>query len=86
MMRQQARQSGAASPKVRQDAAKTLSAASAAVDPGKGGLGKKLALASTALRLARRYPVAALVIGGIAVVYYLSLRQGRTAYRSAGVR
>jgi hypothetical protein len=62
---------------VRQDAAETLSAASSAVEPRKTGIGQKIAIASTVYRLARRYPVPALIVGGLALVYYLSHRHGR---------
>jgi hypothetical protein len=59
----------------RHDVADTLSMASEAVKPAKTGLGRKIAMAATAYRLARRFPVAALIVGGIAVVYFLSRRR-----------
>jgi len=61
----------------RQDASSTLKAASAAVQPGKTSIGQKFAIAGTALRLARRYPVAAVIIGGIALAVYMSRSHSR---------
>ena len=61
----------------RKDAADTLSVASNAVKPNKAGIGQKIALAGTVLRLARRYPVPAVIVGGIALAYYLSRGNGR---------
>ena len=59
----------------RKDAAGALGAASAAVHPTKTGMGQKIAIASTLLRLAKRYPVAALVVGGIALAFYVGRRR-----------
>jgi hypothetical protein len=59
----------------RKDAAGALGAASAAVHPEKVGLGQKVAIAGTLFRLAKRYPVAALVIGGVALAIYLGRRR-----------
>lgn len=70
--------SDVAAPEARQDAADTLALAGSAVKPSKVGLGQKIALAGTLYRLARRYPVPAIVIGGIALAYYVSRRRGHT--------
>jgi hypothetical protein len=59
----------------RKDAAGALGAASAAMHPKKVGMGGKVAIAGTLLRLARRYPVAALVVGGVALAFYVSRRR-----------
>jgi hypothetical protein len=65
----------AAARETRQDAAATLGAVSAAVKPGKTGMGQKVAIAGTIFRLARRYPVAALAVGGVALAFYLGRRR-----------
>lgn len=69
----------------RKDAAKALGAASAAVGPASTGIGQKIAIAGTVIRLARRYPVAALVVGGVALALYVRRRRmsQRRAYASA---
>jgi len=59
----------------RKDAASALGAASSAVHPGKTGVGGKIAIAGTVLRLARRYPVAALIAGGVALAIYMGRRR-----------
>lgn len=59
----------------RKDAASALGAASAAAHPSKTGMGQKVAIATTLYRLARRYPMAALVVGGIGLAYYMSRRR-----------
>ena len=41
-----------------------------------GSLGQKIALASAALQLFRRYPVATLFIGGLVVALYVMRREG----------
>jgi hypothetical protein len=69
-------------PAARQDAADTLALAGSAVKPSKTGIGQKVALASMALRLARRYPVPAVVLGGIALAYYMTRRRGRSTVRT----
>jgi hypothetical protein len=61
----------------RETAADTLKAASSALSPHKVGLGQKLALAGTIYRLARRYPVPALVVGGLALAFYLGRRNAQ---------
>jgi hypothetical protein len=71
-----------AAPAARQDAADTLALAGSAVKPSKTGLGQKFALASIAFRLARRYPVPAVVLGGIALAYYMSRRRGKSTVRT----
>jgi hypothetical protein len=71
-----------AASEARQTTADTLSLAQSAVKPSKAGIGQKIALATTAFRLARRYPVPAVVIGGIALAYYLSRRRARSAVRT----
>jgi hypothetical protein len=58
----------------RQDAAGVLGTASAAVHPNKTGMGQKIAIAGTLLRLVRRYPVAALVVGVVALAFYVGRR------------
>jgi len=63
----------------RKDAAGILGAASSAVHPKKTGMGGKIAIAGTALRLARRYPVAALVVGAIALAMYVGRRRAYSA-------
>ena len=78
----QSNESSSTSPQARKDAADTLALAGSAVKPSKTGIGQKVALASMALRLARRYPVPALVLGGIAVAYYMSRRRGRSTVRT----
>ena len=55
----------------RKDASATLDAASSFVDPGKTGIGQKVAIATAVYRLARRYPVPALIVGGIALAFYM---------------
>jgi hypothetical protein len=70
--------SDAATDEARKDAAATLSAASSAIKPTKTGIGQKIALAGMAVRLARRYPIPALIIGGIALAYYMSHRHADT--------
>jgi hypothetical protein len=62
-------------PETRKDAASALGAASAAVQPAKTGIGGKVAIAGAVLRLARRYPVAALVLGGVALAVYVGRRR-----------
>jgi hypothetical protein len=69
-------------PEARQDAADTLALAGSAVKPSKIGVGQKVALATTAFRLAKRYPVPAIVIGGIALAYYMTRRRGRSTVRT----
>jgi hypothetical protein len=69
-------------PEARQDAADTLALAGSAVKPSKTGIGQKVALATTAYRLARRYPVPAILIGGIALAYYMSRRRGKSTVRT----
>lgn len=70
-------------PKARQATADTLALAQSAVKPAKTGIGQKVALATTAFRLARRYPVPAVVIGGIALAYYMmSRRRARSTVRT----
>jgi hypothetical protein len=71
----QSRQSERSVHEGRTDAADTLSVASSAVSPTKIGLGRKIALVPTLYRLVRRYPVPALIVGGIALVYYFSRRR-----------
>lgn len=66
----------------RQDAADTLSLAGSAVKPSKTGIGQKVALATTAYRLARRYPVPAILFGGIALAYYMTRRRGKSTVRT----
>jgi hypothetical protein len=66
----------------RQDAADTLSAASSFVEPAKTGMGQKIAIATTLYRLARRYPLPALLVGGVVLAYYLSHRHDRTLHYS----
>jgi hypothetical protein len=63
------------SSEARKDAASVLGAASSAVHPTKIGIGQKVAIAGTLLRLARRYPVAALVIGGVVIALYVGRRR-----------
>ena len=67
----------------RQDAAKALGAASAALRPSVTGVVEKVAIAGTIVRLARRYPVAALVIGGAVLALYIGRRR---AYGHGSVR
>jgi len=55
----------------RKDAASALGAASAAVHPARTGVGGKIAIAGAVLRLARRYPLATLVLGGVALAVYV---------------
>ena len=64
--------------KTRATAADTLSAASSALSPYKTGLGQKLAIAGTIYKLARRYPMPALLIGGVALAFYLGRRHAQT--------
>jgi hypothetical protein len=59
----------------RKDAAGVLGAASAAMHPKKIGVGQKVAIAGTLFRLAKRYPVATLVVGGVALALYVSRRR-----------
>lgn len=66
------------SPETRKDAAYPLSIASSAMKPSKTGIGQKLALIPVVYRLTKRYPLPALVIGGIAIAYYLSQRHAGT--------
>ncbi|HEU4625293.1 MAG TPA: hypothetical protein VFS52_11050 [Steroidobacteraceae bacterium] len=66
------------SPATRKDAADTLSVASSAIKPSRTGIGQKLALVPVVYRLAKRYPMPALVIGGLALVYYMSQRHAGT--------
>jgi hypothetical protein len=61
---------------LRDDAADTLSVASSAVKPG---IGSKVAIAGTVFRLVKRYPVAALLIGGIALAVYINRRRHGSA-------
>jgi len=63
------------STEARKDAAGALGAASAAVRPKKVGMGQKVAIAGTLLRLAKRYPIVALVVGGVALALYVSRRR-----------
>jgi hypothetical protein len=63
----------------RKDAARALGAMSSAVHPKKTGLGGKIAIAGTVLRLVRRYPTAALVVGGVALAVYLGRRRAYDA-------
>ena len=63
-------------PESRQDAADTLSLAQSALKPSSVGIGQKLALAGTVYRLAKRYPIPVIVIGAIALAYYVSRRRG----------
>ena len=65
------------SAEIRQDAAATLGAVSSTVRPSKTGIGEKVAIAGTIYRLARRYPVAALIVGGVALVVYLTRSRAR---------
>jgi hypothetical protein len=68
---------------VRKDASAVLGAVSSAVNPSKVGMGQKIAIAATLYRLARRYPVPALIIGGIAVALYMARgRRDTTATRT----
>jgi hypothetical protein len=69
-------------PEARQDAADTLALAGSAVKPSKTGVGQKLALIGTAYRLAKRYPVPAILVGAIALAYYMSRRRGRSTVRT----
>ena len=69
-------------PEARQDAADTLALAGSAVKPSKIGIGQKVALISTAFRLAKRYPVPAIIVGGIALAYFVSRRRGRSTVRT----
>ena len=64
----------------RKDAAGALGAVGAAVRPSKTGLGEKVAIAGTIYRLARRYPVATLVVGGVALAWYVGRRRAYGAY------
>jgi hypothetical protein len=58
-------------------AADEMSAVGSAVTGKKpGSLGQKLALASVAIRLFRRYPVATLCLAGLAVVVVYASRRG----------
>lgn len=59
----------------RKDAASALGAASAAASPSRTGVGQKVAIAGAVYRLARRYPVAALIVGGIGIAMYMSRRR-----------
>jgi hypothetical protein len=68
-------------PEARKDAADTLALAGSAVKPSKTGLGQKVALASMAYRLAKRYPVPAILVGGIALAYYMSRRRTKSTVR-----
>jgi len=63
----------ASDPETRKDAASALGAVSSAVNP-RSGVGQKLAIAGAVYRLARRYPVPTLVVGGIALAIYMSRR------------
>ena len=58
----------------RKDAASVLGAVSSAVHPAKTGVGGKIAIAGTMLRLVRRYPVVALIAGGVALAIFMSRR------------
>jgi hypothetical protein len=69
-------------PEARQDAADTLALAGSAVKPSKTGLGQKVALATTAFRLAKRYPVPAILVGGIALAYFMSRRRRQSTVRT----
>lgn len=62
-------------PETREDAARALGAVTAAVKPRKVGVGQKVAIAGTVLRLAKRYPMATLVIGGVALALYAGRRR-----------
>jgi hypothetical protein len=64
---------------VRKDAAGVLGAVSSAVHPAKAGVGGKIAIAGTLLRLARRYPVVAIIAGGVALAVFIGRRR---AYRT----
>ena len=65
----------------REDAAAALGAVSSAVRPAKTGVGQKVAIAGTILRLAKRYPVATIVIAGAALAFYASRRYRRATAR-----
>jgi hypothetical protein len=64
----------------RRDAAGALGAMSSAAHPEKTGLMQKVAIAGTIYRLARRYPVAALVVGSIALAVYMARRKAHGGY------
>jgi hypothetical protein len=63
------------SAETRKDAAATLGAVSSAVHPAKMGVAQKVTVVSTVLRLAKRYPVAALVVGGLGLAVYMGRRR-----------
>jgi hypothetical protein len=60
---------------MRKDAAGALGAASAAVHPTHTGIGQKMAIAGTIYRLARRYPVAAVMVAAVALALYVTRRR-----------
>lgn len=67
-----------ATAQVRKDAAATLGAASSTVDPAKTSTSKKIAIAGALIKLARRYPIPALIVGGVALAFFMSRRNGHT--------